>query len=202
MKDRPQMELVGHDGNIFAVMGSAARLLRRADMREEAEEMVERVTSSSSYYEALNIVSEYVQTELSGPDTGILEADDIVIDTEFIYDHDGITAYIETWFDTAKKFNVDITGDDSIDLYATVQPDTGEFKTGIIIKWETNGEHEYRDVTLLPCERTLILSEMEKVSQEQTHQSLKEQFAEWKLEYGGDQIKSPKKEKKNHQHER
>ena len=39
MKDRPELQLVGHDGNIYAIMGSAAKLLRRAGMREEADEM-------------------------------------------------------------------------------------------------------------------------------------------------------------------
>ena len=83
MKDRPELQLVGHDGNIYAIMGSAAKLLRRAGMREEADEMFKRVTSSGSYEQALGIVSEYVQTELSKPDMGILEEDDIGIDTEF-----------------------------------------------------------------------------------------------------------------------
>ena len=65
MSEKPKMELVGHDGNIFAIMGRASRLLKRAGMREEADEMFKRVTSSGSYDEALRIVSEYVETELS-----------------------------------------------------------------------------------------------------------------------------------------
>ena len=43
---RPKMELAGHDG--------------------QADEMFRRVTSSGSYEEALRIISEYVDTELSG----------------------------------------------------------------------------------------------------------------------------------------
>lgn len=65
MSEKPKMELVGHDGNIFSIMGRASRLLKRAGMREEADEMFKRVTSSGSYDEALRIVSEYVETELS-----------------------------------------------------------------------------------------------------------------------------------------
>ena len=65
MSDKPKMELVGYDGNIFSIMGRASRLLKRAGMREEADEMFKRVTSSGSYDEALRIVSEYVETELS-----------------------------------------------------------------------------------------------------------------------------------------
>ena len=59
------MNLIGEDGNIFAILGRAQRLLRAEGMGEQAKEMFERVTACHSYEEALNIVSEYVDTELS-----------------------------------------------------------------------------------------------------------------------------------------
>ena len=62
---KPSMQLLGHDGNIFAIMGTAAGLLRRAGMKDEAAEMIDRVTSCGDYNKALNIISEYVDTELS-----------------------------------------------------------------------------------------------------------------------------------------
>ena len=62
---RPELKLLGHDGNIFSTLGDAARLLRRAGMSEQANEMADRVYKSSNYYEALGIISEYVETELS-----------------------------------------------------------------------------------------------------------------------------------------
>jgi len=62
---RPKMDLIGHDGNIYAIMGRASSLLRDAGMKEQSDEMIRRVTSSGSYDEALHIVSEYVDTELS-----------------------------------------------------------------------------------------------------------------------------------------
>ena len=65
MSEKLKMELIGHDGNIFAIMGIVSRLLKQAGMREEADEMFTRVTSSGSYDEALHIISEYVETELS-----------------------------------------------------------------------------------------------------------------------------------------
>ncbi len=34
-------------------------------MSEQNKEMIERVTSCGDYYKALNIISEYVETELS-----------------------------------------------------------------------------------------------------------------------------------------
>ncbi len=62
---KPKMELLGQDGNIFAVLGRASRLLKRAGQGEQADEMYSRVTSCGDYYQALNIISEYVETELS-----------------------------------------------------------------------------------------------------------------------------------------
>ena len=62
---RPKMQLIGQDGNIFAIMGRASRLLKNARQSDKAKEMCDRVTASQSYSEALNIVSEYVETELS-----------------------------------------------------------------------------------------------------------------------------------------
>ena len=35
-------------------------------MKAQSEEMFRRVTACEDYYEALNIISEYVDTELSG----------------------------------------------------------------------------------------------------------------------------------------
>ena len=62
---KPKMQLLGQDGNIFAIMGRASRLLKNARQSDKAKEMCDRVTASQSYSEALNIVSEYVETELS-----------------------------------------------------------------------------------------------------------------------------------------
>lgn len=62
---RPKMQLIGQDGNTFTIMGRASRLLKNAGQSDKAKEMCDRVTASQSYSEALNIVSEYVETELS-----------------------------------------------------------------------------------------------------------------------------------------
>ena len=62
---KPKMQLIGQDGNIFAIMGRASRLLKNNGQREKAKEMRDRVTASKSYAEALGIISEYVETELS-----------------------------------------------------------------------------------------------------------------------------------------
>ena len=62
---RPKMKLVGQDGNIFAILGRAARLLRENGQPEQAKEMADRVYQSGDYRQALSIISEYVETELS-----------------------------------------------------------------------------------------------------------------------------------------
>ena len=63
---KPSMRLEGRDGNIFSILGRASHLLRGAGQQDQADEMFRRVTSSGSYEEALHIISEYVDTELSG----------------------------------------------------------------------------------------------------------------------------------------
>ena len=62
---RPKMKLVGQDGNIFAILGRASRLLKENGQPDQAKEMRNRVYQSGNYYKALNIISEYMETELS-----------------------------------------------------------------------------------------------------------------------------------------
>lgn len=62
---RPKLQLLGHDGNIFSILGDASKLLKNAGMTAQANEMTERVSKSGNYYKALAIISEYVETELS-----------------------------------------------------------------------------------------------------------------------------------------
>lgn len=64
---KPKMKLLGEDGNIFAILGRAGRLLRENGQGELVQEMTRRVQESRDYYKALNIISEYVQTEPSKP---------------------------------------------------------------------------------------------------------------------------------------
>lgn len=59
-KVKPDCALIGQDGNIFNLLGIASHTLKQNGMADEAKEMCSRVTSSGSYYEALNIIGEYV----------------------------------------------------------------------------------------------------------------------------------------------
>lgn len=66
---KPDCALIGEDGNIFNLMGIAARTLRENGLYEQSKEMTKRITDSAhSYGEALNIIGEYVN---------ITSADDI-----------------------------------------------------------------------------------------------------------------------------
>ena len=64
-REKPSLHLVNMDGNIFSIMGHASQLLKRAGMKAQSEVMVKRVTACKDYYQALFIISEYVDTELS-----------------------------------------------------------------------------------------------------------------------------------------
>ena len=66
VQQKPQMRLLGEDRNIFAILGRASGLLKDAGMKEQSDEMFQRVTACGDYHKALNIISEYVDTELSG----------------------------------------------------------------------------------------------------------------------------------------
>lgn len=57
---KPDCPLIGADGNVFNLMGIAARTLKENGQPEQAKEMRERITQSGSYDEALCILGEYV----------------------------------------------------------------------------------------------------------------------------------------------
>lgn len=62
---KPKMQLLGQDGNIFSILGRATRLLHQNGQDKQADEMFRRVQTCGDYHKALCIISEYVQTELS-----------------------------------------------------------------------------------------------------------------------------------------
>ncbi len=57
---KPNCPLIGQDGNIFNLVGIAAKTLKRNGLSSEASEMTERVFNSGSYEEALGIIGEFV----------------------------------------------------------------------------------------------------------------------------------------------
>ena len=65
---KPDCELIGQDGNIFNLIGIAARTLRENGMDEQAKDMQSRITDGDcpSYEAALGIIGEYVN--ITGPE--------------------------------------------------------------------------------------------------------------------------------------
>lgn len=65
---KPNCELIGQDGNIFNLIGIAARTLRQNGMDEQAKEMQDRIMGGDcpSYEAALGIIGEYVN--ITGPE--------------------------------------------------------------------------------------------------------------------------------------
>ncbi len=59
MTNKPEVNLVGENGNIFNTLSICSRALKTAK-QPGAAEMRARVFKASSYEEALNIISEYV----------------------------------------------------------------------------------------------------------------------------------------------
>lgn len=74
-REKPDCQLIGQDGNIFNLIGIAARTLRQNGMGTEAQEMTRRISSQAgNYYEALGIIGEYVN--IIGPDEDLDESPD------------------------------------------------------------------------------------------------------------------------------
>jgi len=72
-KRKPKCKLIGEDGNIFNLMGIASRTLKRNGLKEECEEMIERIENSHNYSKALMIIEEYV--EIVGYDPELEESE-------------------------------------------------------------------------------------------------------------------------------
>jgi len=58
---KTQCPIIGADGNVFNIMGIAARTLKENGMADVAKEMRSRVMDSGSYDNALAIITEYVE---------------------------------------------------------------------------------------------------------------------------------------------
>ena len=60
--EKPSCPLIGQDGNIFNLVGIAARTLREAGLRDQAKELTHRIFNGEchSYGEALCLIGEYV----------------------------------------------------------------------------------------------------------------------------------------------
>ena len=78
---KPKCALIGQDGNIFNLIGIASRTLKNNGMLEESEEMVNRITKSHNYYDAIAIIGEYV--DISDSEYDDEDEEDYYDDEEF-----------------------------------------------------------------------------------------------------------------------
>jgi hypothetical protein len=61
--DKPTCELIGTDGNVFALAGKVQSVLKKAGLKDQAEEFMKRLPECESYDEALRLILEYVEVE-------------------------------------------------------------------------------------------------------------------------------------------
>ena len=60
---KPTCEIIGTDGNVFAVIARVSRTLQRAGQREKADEWATEAMKCASYDEVLRLMFEYVEPE-------------------------------------------------------------------------------------------------------------------------------------------
>lgn len=58
---KPDAPIIGADGNIFNILSIAKKALKENGQEQKANKMASRVMASESYYEALQIISEYTK---------------------------------------------------------------------------------------------------------------------------------------------
>lgn len=88
-----------------------------------------------------------------------LTREHIEIDPELIIEDDGISAYIETWFDVDEKFSVNTRDDDSkwVNFYAVYNPDKDSLKCFFIISSDDDStQADYAPLT----EEVLLIKTM------------------------------------------
>lgn len=65
---KPIAKLIGADGNIFNLVGIAAKALRKAGQEDQVSEMRKKVMKSKSYDQALQVIMDYVNVRWEDPD--------------------------------------------------------------------------------------------------------------------------------------
>ena len=61
-QEKPECKLIGENGNIFNLLAITCKTLRNHGLDDEAEELTSRIWGgdANSYYQALQIIQEYV----------------------------------------------------------------------------------------------------------------------------------------------
>lgn len=58
--NKPEVKLVGEDGNVFNIIGRVSRALKKAGQPDQAKEFQEKAFSAKSYDEVLQLLHDYV----------------------------------------------------------------------------------------------------------------------------------------------
>jgi hypothetical protein len=58
--EKPECQLTETDGNVFAIIGRVSSTLKRAGLREQADEFRQKAMASKSYDEVLRLCFDYV----------------------------------------------------------------------------------------------------------------------------------------------
>jgi len=61
--EKPTCKLIGEDGNVFNIIGRVSQALKRAGMKDKAEEFQKKAFASGSYDEVLRLCMDYVEVE-------------------------------------------------------------------------------------------------------------------------------------------
>jgi len=57
---KPQLRMVGTDGNVFAIIGRVGQCLKQHGRQQQANEWCDRATHCSSYDEVLALMYEFI----------------------------------------------------------------------------------------------------------------------------------------------
>lgn len=57
---KPQCQLTGIDGNVFNIIGKVSNALKRAGLKDKAEEFSNKAVQQESYDDVLRLCFEYV----------------------------------------------------------------------------------------------------------------------------------------------
>ena len=112
----------------------------------------------------------------------LTEKDIEVCDLEINDDGDGISTYLETFFDVDEKFGTSVKDDENswVNFYAEYFPKSDALKCIYVIdRTNSSEEHEYIPS---PAEKRLIISKMEEVCRKESACTMEELLEEYSHE--------------------
>jgi hypothetical protein len=61
--EKPEVILVGEDGNVFSIIGRVSKVLKRAGQSEKAAEFTKKAFACHSYEDVLGLVGDYCEVK-------------------------------------------------------------------------------------------------------------------------------------------